>query len=179
VVGTWTVAGSCLNVGEVVNMSSFGLGCSEAPISGTMEVSGSMTFNADGTFTDMTTTTGAAEILLPGSCLEVSGTVTQCTAIGSPLTSAGFATVDCVDAGPEPLTDGCTCAATLDQAAGPAFPSIDVKADGSYTTADTTLTASYFTDVEYSYCVAANILTMTPLTVGKTGTASGEIVLQK
>jgi hypothetical protein len=74
---------------------------------------------------------------------------------------------------------GCICTTTFDQMYGPAFPSHDVKETGTYTAAGTSFTATYFTDVTYDYCVTNDILTLTPTTVAKTGTATGEIVLQK
>jgi hypothetical protein len=51
---------------------------------------------------------------------------------------------------------------------------------GTFTSAGNNLTMTAFgQNVEYSYCVAGNTLTMTPVTVNKTGTVEGPIVLTK
>lgn len=175
VVGAWTVASSCLEVSGELDMTLTGLGCTEPPmVTGTMEVSGTLTFGDDGSVTDETTTTGEWEFELGPGCLEISGTMTTCARIT--LQTLGFSSSTCED---NMETGGCNCTASVDQSGGPSFPSLDVSGSGSYVTADNTLTATYFTDVDYSYCVADNILTMTPETVNVTGTVAGEIVLQK
>src|SRR5262252_1806599 len=56
-VGTWTVASSCLTVAGTRDLSSIGLGCS-SPVTGSLQVTGTLTIKADGTFVDNTTTSG-------------------------------------------------------------------------------------------------------------------------
>jgi len=175
VVGTWNVTGSCLTVSGDMDVSSFGLGCPTVTATGTLTVTGTWTANGDGTYTDNTTTSGTETLELPTTCLDVSGTHTTCSRISAPLSSVGFASVDCVD---NAATAGCTCAATIDQAGGigaaPMYPS----ASGIYTTAGSTLTITAG-EQEYSYCVSGTTLTLTPVSVGRTGTLTGSVDLQR
>jgi hypothetical protein len=77
-------------------------------------------------------------------------------------------------------TMGCTCSGTIQQTGGMAFVSFDPAMSGTFTSAGNNLTMTAFgQNVEYSYCVAGNTLTMTPVTVNKTGTVEGPIVLTK
>lgn len=175
VVGTWAVAGSCLPVAGEADMSGFGLGCSAAPVTGALEVSGTFTANADGTFSDQTITAGSSEISLPPSCLDVSGTVTTCARVGSPLQALGFASVTCVDA----ADGGCTCSADSMQTGGLAVVSLDAATTGTYSVAGNVLTATTRAALDYAYCVAGNTLTLSPQTVSKTGLVTGAIVMQK
>jgi hypothetical protein len=85
VVGTWVAAGSCLPISGMADMTGFGLGCTAAPVTGTLEVTGAWTANADGTFIDQTTTSGDSQIELPPACLNVSGTTTTCDRLGGAL----------------------------------------------------------------------------------------------
>jgi hypothetical protein len=171
-VGTWIAAGSCLPVTGDADMSGFGLGCSAAPVTGALEVSGTWTVNGDGTFTDETTTSGDSEILLPPTCLDVSGTVTTCDRVGGPLQALGFASVTCV---PNEDSGGCTCSATAGQSGGLATLSLDAARSGTYAMADDTVTTSARTDVAYAYCVSDDVLTITPQTTSKTGSVNGTI----
>src|SRR4051812_49023030 len=58
VVGTWTVASSCLTVSGALDLGLVGAGCPSAPVTGTLAVTGTFTANADGTYSDNTITTG-------------------------------------------------------------------------------------------------------------------------
>jgi hypothetical protein len=174
-VGTWNVTSSCLTVSGEVDLSAFGLGCSSAPVAGSLQVSGTWTANADGTYSDNTTTTGNEQLELPASCREISGTTTTCDRIGGPITSVGYASVTCTD---DTATGGCSCQATMDQAAGIGLAPTYVAASGNYTTSGSTLTITAG-EVEYSYCVSGTTLTMTPQSVGKTATLTGSVELQR
>jgi hypothetical protein len=178
--GTWSVASCSLSLTGNVDLTGLGLNnaCMSTPItSGSMTVSGTLTFVAGGTFMDNTTTTGEAEFELAPPCLELSGTRTTCEMIARPISSVGFTMLTCVD---NATTMGCTCSATMMQSGGLAFISFDPAMSGTYTTANNTVTTSAFgMNVDYSYCVAGSTLTMTPTTVNKTGTVEGPIVLTK
>ena len=178
VVGTWNVASSCtLTVGGMANMMGFGLGCSSAPITGSLTVIGTWTAMPGGTYTDDTTTSGEEELELPPGCLTVSGTTTTCDALSSPLQAMGFASVTCID---NPATTGCTCSATVQQTGGLGVVSVDAAPSGVFTAMDNKLvTTAFGTDTEYSYCVSSSALTMTPQGMLKAGTVTGPIVLQK
>jgi hypothetical protein len=179
VVGTWVVAGSCLPVSGMANMSGFGLGCSEAPITGTLEVTGTWVANADGTFKDQTHTTGDSQLQLPPSCLTVSGTTTTCDRLGGALQALGYASVTCADAA---SAGGCTCTAAVDQAGGLAMLVFGAASSGTYTTANNVLTTSGGANANanaYAYCVSGNQMVMTPQATGMTGALTGTIVLVK
>jgi hypothetical protein len=176
VVGTWVVAGSCLPVSGNADVAGFGLGCTAAPVTGALEVVGSWTANADGTFTDQTTTTGDSQIELPAECLNVSGTVTTCDRLGGALQALGYASATCEDAA---SGGGCTCLASAEQAGGLAMVTVGAASSGTYTTANGVLTTSAGTNNAYSYCVTGNTLVLTPQPTGATGTLTGTIVLVK
>jgi hypothetical protein len=161
----------------MADMSGFGLGCTAAPVTGALEVSGTWTANADETFTDATTTTGDSRLDLPPECLNISGTVTRCDRLGGALQALGYASVTCVDAA---SGGGCTCAATVDQTGGLAMLAFGAASSGTYTTANNVLTASGGTNTNnYAYCVSGNQMVVTPQATGTTGTLTGTIAFVK
>jgi hypothetical protein len=175
VVGTWAVAGSCLPVSGMVDVAGFGLGCTTAAVTGMLEVTGTWTANADGTFMDQTVTSGDSQLALPPECLNVSGTVTTCDRLGGAFQALGYAAVTCADA----AGGGCTCSATAQQAGGLAVVAFGPPSSGTYTTANDVLTTSAGGDQAYAYCVSGNTMVMTPQTPGKTGTLTGTIAFVK
>ena len=179
-VGTWAVAGSCLPVSGMADMAGFGLGCTAAPVTGTLEVSGTWTANADGSFTDETTTSGDSSIELPAECLNVSGTTTTCDRLGGALQALGYASVTCVDAA---SGGGCSCSATAQQTGGLAMLVFGAASSGTYAVADNVVTTSTPTgsNTEYAYCVSetGSAMVMTPRTIGKTGALTGTIAFAK
>jgi len=175
-VGAWTVTSSCLKMSGDLDMSKAGIGCTAAPIMGSLQVMGTWTADADGmSFSDTTTTSGSAHVIMPASCLEVSGTSTTCDRVGPAVEGLGYTGVTCAD-----NTDlGCDCDASVQQTGGIGLVSGDAAlTSATYTTADNVLTT---TDgrhtVTYSYCVSGNTLTLTPL--GMPTITTGTIVLQK
>lgn len=177
VAGTWAVAGSCLPVTGEVDLTGFGLNCSSAPTEGTLEVSGTITFGADGKITDGTTTTAQATAEIPASCLTISGTTTTCDRMDDPLLARGYTTAECLD---NAETGGCSCTASAEQEGGMAFLSIDAWTSANYSTADNTLTATVFGDPwEYAYCVEGTTLTISTQTVSKIGVLTGTVALLK
>lgn len=181
VVGTWSAASCEMTISGVADMVPTGLGCTEAPATGAISVSGTWTATGDGMFTDKTTTTGEAFLELAPECLEISGFATTCDRIV--LDPLGLTSVVCVD---NPATEGCTCTATINQSGGLGLVSIDSAfnspegSTGMYTTADNALVTTVAgVDSEYSYCVGGNTLTMNITTPSKVGTLTGPIVLQK
>jgi hypothetical protein len=176
VVGTWNVTGACLAVSGALDTTSFSLGdtCS-ATVTGALDVSGTWTANADGTYTDGTTVTGSETVEMTADCKELSGTATTCNRLTGPFEAGGYATVECVD---NATTGGCTATTTIDQAGGigvaPGYP----LTEGNYTTAGNTLTIEAGTQ-EYTYCVSGTTLTLTPVIAALTGTVTGSVVLQK
>jgi hypothetical protein len=177
VVGTWTAAPCSLMLTGNADLSGFGIDCTSAPVTGSLQVTGTWTASSDGTYTDNTTTSGDAQLELPPTCLRVSGTTTTCDKLGSSLQALGYTSLTCTD---NSASGGCTCPATIQQSGGLALVSIDAAPSGTYTTANNKLvTTGFGINTEYSYCVSANTMTMTLVTVGKAGTVTGTIVLQK
>lgn len=179
VVGTWTAAMCTSMVTGEADVSGFGLGCPTATItSGSLEVTGTLTFNADGTYQDDTITSGEQTLELAEPCLNISGTVTGCDRVGGPIQGAlGYATFDCV---PNTTTGGCSCEATFEQEGGFSFINLDPYTEGSYTVMDTSMMLEgEDADTEYSYCVDGNTMVASIVTVNKIGTIGGPIVFQK
>jgi hypothetical protein len=177
VVGTWTAAPCSLMITGNADLSGFGIDCTSAPVTGSLQVTGTWTASSDGTYSDNTTTSGDAQLELPPTCLRVSGTTTTCVKLGSSLQALGYTSLTCTD---NSASGGCTCAATIQQTGGLALVSLDAAPSGTYSTANNNLvTTGFGINTEYSYCVSANTMTMTLRTVGKAGTVTGPIVLQK
>jgi len=171
VVGTWTVMSSCLSVAGQMDMALFGLGCTSATVTGSLQVTGTWTANSNGTYSDHTTTTGVEHLTLPASCLQISGTTTTCDRIGGVLTGAGYDSVSCTAA----ASGGCTCSATVKQTGWMGMVSFDASTSGEYTTSGTEVTLD--SEARYSFCVAGTKLNMTPQ--GTNPTSTGTVNLQK
>ncbi len=177
VVGTWTATSSCFPVTGDLDMTSLGLGCTGAPTSGSMEVTGTWTLNGDGTIVDETQTLGQQQIDLPAACLDVSGTHTTCDRVGAPLSGLGFASATCTD---DAATGGCSCPAMIDQVGGAALVSLTPLKKANYTVADNVITVSNGrTETQYAYCVSGASLILSPISATKVGTLAGTVVLQK
>jgi len=175
VVGTWNVTSSCVTLSGALDTSLVGLDprtCKTASISGSLQVSGTWTANANGTYMDATTTTGTATVLLEAGCLMLSGTTVRCDGISSPLTAVGFSEANCVDA---PSGGGCVCNATINHTGSIGWMTLDPQASGNHTSSGNTLTLDG--NANYAYCVSGSELTLTPQPTGFT--ASGTIKLQK
>jgi hypothetical protein len=177
VVGIWTVSSSCLTVGGNVDMQAGGLACPTAAVTGSLQVTGTLTLNSDGTYSDNTHTSGTEVLDVPAECKELSGTTFECDRLGGPLQGLGYSVANCVDAA---SGGGCTCTATVDQDGGIAVVSTGAPTSGNYTTASNAITISGGqVDHAYSYCVSTATLTVTPQGAGWAGTVTGSVVLQK
>lgn len=177
VVGTWAAKSSCLPVTNNLDMTGFGLGCSEAPVTGMLAVTGNLTLSADGMVTDETVTTGTETIALPAGCLMISGTVTACDRVGGPMTAIGLMST-CLD---DTVTGGCNCDATANQTGGAASLSMRPIKAGTYTVADNVLKIedNRANVNEYSYCVQGDIMIATLKSLPKAGPVGGQIVFQR
>ena len=112
VAGTWTVKSSCLTVNGSVQAAWLGLDpttCTSVGISGSLSVSGTFTANANGTYTDGTTTTGSPVLNLAPGCLTLSGTKVDCGGIQRTLSGS-----TCVSSS----SGGCTCTLDVNQMGG-------------------------------------------------------------
>ena len=171
VVGTWTVTSSCLTVtGKLDLVGFFGPDCTTAPVTGSLQVSGTWTAKADGTYTDNTKTTGHEQITLAQPCLKFSGTVLTCDQATGPVQSMGYSDVTCTSA-PD---GGCTCSATLDQSGSLGLVSNDPSTSGNFKVASNVITNDDTNP--YAYCVAGSKMTWTPQPASPTTT--GSIVFQ-
>jgi len=174
-VGTWTVAPSCLTVSGNLDLTMLGLGCLSAPITGgTLNVTGTLTANADGSLSDNTTVVGYEQFMLPASCLNISGTSVVCNMLGTPLSIFGYTTVTCT----EEASGGCSCTGMVHQDGGIGVVSSNPLTIGRYQTAGNSFTTSdgQF-DTSYAYCVTGNEMNVTPQTTSPT--TLGTIVLLK
>jgi hypothetical protein len=134
-------------------------------------VSGTFVANADGSFTDNTTTTGTETFSLAPACLVVSSTPIDCAGAEGFLTVLGYSAVSCVSA----KTGGCNCTGTVQQMGGMGAPAISPPAGGSYTTSADAIQIPEGTN--YAYCASGGTLTVTPQTTGTTTT--GTIALRR
>ena len=167
VVGSWTVASSCLSLSGNMDVSILSLACPTVPVTGSVSTSGTFVANANGTFTDNTRTTGSATFPLAASCLAVSSVPVSCEKTSDLFKVLGWTTSTCTD------TNGqCKCSLTVDRPGGIGYVSDLTVAQGNYTTSGNTLKAD---DLSYSYCASADSLKLTPLMSSLTGT----IVLTK
>lgn len=157
VVGTWTASSSCLSVNGTVDPSWLGLDprtCTSVAISGSLSVTGTFTANADGSYTDGTTTSGSPKLDLVAGCLMLSGTKVDCggiqrTIAGSTCTSSS--------------SGGCTCTLNVSQMGGIGVISQGPTTSDSYTLSDTSITlATDAGNEKYNYCVSGNQMTWTP-----------------
>lgn len=175
VVGTWKVASSCLTLSGEMDVTSAGLGCPTVPVTGSLQVSGTWTANADTSYADKTTTTGSMTFPLTPSCLTVSSVPVSCSKIGGDFSALGWTTACSTDANGQ-----CNCSATANQLGGIGVISPYASGSGNFTTSGNDLTTDG--QVDYSYCVASNTLTMTPTKIQGANTAAilpvtGSIVL--
>lgn len=177
VVGTWQGLNCPLQVVGDIDLLAFGLGCASASISsGFLQVSGTWTADALGTFVDRTTTRGVQEFEVPAACRDV-GVLVLCERLATPLMTLGYASVECID---NPQTGGCTCTGTFDQHGGLAVVARDPLQEGSYSAEGTTLRAAdAANDTSYGYCATGELLTLTPAVSGHVGTVVGGVVLEK
>jgi hypothetical protein len=167
VVGTWNVTTSCLKLSGEMDVTLTSLGCSRVPVTGSIQTTGTYTANADGTYTDNTTTKGTVSFPLAPSCLSISSVPVECVKAASIFSSLGWKTNSCVD------TNGqCNCTLSTEQQGGIGFVSGLATKSGSYTISGTTLQND---DLKYSYCVSGDTLTVTP----QMSALSGTVTLQK
>ncbi len=166
VVGTWNASSPCLKVEGKLDISNASLdpvACMNPTISGSLNVTGTFTAMANGTFADATTTSGNLTIQLPAGCLQLSGTTITCDGINAPLRGGlGFESADCQ---PAATGGGCTCAVVVNHKGGMGLLTSDPQVDGNYTASGNTLTmAVAIADAPYAYCASSSSLSVTPQT---------------
>jgi non-reducing end alpha-L-arabinofuranosidase len=171
VVGTWNVTSSCLKVSGQLDLSLVGAGCSTAPVTGSLTVSGTWTANSDGTYTDNTMTSGDEQFTLAPSCLVISSTQTDCPGAANIISSLGYSSVTCTAA----TGGGCACSATVKQSGGAGVVSNIASPNGNYAPTGNLITIDNQTP--YSYCASGSTMTWTPQTTSPVTT--GSIAFQK
>jgi hypothetical protein len=160
--GKWTVSSSCLKLSGGVDLASAGLdprSCTSAPLTGTLNVTGTFTANADGTYTDDTTTTGNAQVELAPGCLQISGTSINCQGAEVALESSGLTTATCSPS----ASGGCSCTAVVNQKGSMGMPTATPATSGNFTTSGSTL--SLTTDsgnLTHGFCASGSSLTTSP-----------------
>jgi len=170
VTGTWNASG-CLSVSGSMDVRSlFGLTCPAGQVTGTLQVTGTWTANANGTFTDNTMTTGTETLTLPAECMTLSMAPVTCQKLATVMSSY-YDTASCVDAS----GGGCTCTGTVKQMGTMGLVTTAANTDGNYTTASNAITITQ-DNTQYAYCVAGGKLTLTPQS--SSPTITGTIVLQ-
>jgi hypothetical protein len=171
VVGTWSVASSCLTVsGHLDGSGFFGAGCPSLPVTGSLRVSGAWTANSDGTYTDDTMTTGTEQIALASGCLFYSGASLTCDQASGAVQAMGYSSVTCTSV----AGGGCNCSATVEQHGGLGWLSADPQTAGNFTTASGAITLDGTN--AYAYCVSGGKMTLTPRT--QNPTTSGAVIFQ-
>jgi len=171
--GTWTVKSSCLTVsGDLDLQTLFGLTCPSGQVTGSLQVTGTVTLNGNGTFTDATHTTGMEHVMLPQACLTLSGAPVMCDRLANVMQSGGYySMVTCTPAS----AGGCSCDAMVDQMGSLGHATTEGQTDGNFTTSGNNLMITQ-DSTQYSYCVAGNMLSIVPSGTGPA--TAGSIVLQ-
>ncbi len=168
------MASSCLDVTGSIDLSTLGLGCNTAPITGSRAVAGTFTANADGTYVDQTTTSGEEQITLPQTCLNVSGTEVRCEQIGPVIMSLGYDSAICASA----QNGTCLCDVSFTQSSGLGVPSFEPLQSGTFTTSGHTFTLNdgINAPTTYQYCSSGGQVELLPLAPA-TGNLRGKIRL--
>ena len=171
VVGSWTVTSSCLNVTGEVDLTTLGMACESVPVTGHLEVTGTWTANADGTYSDQTLTSGTEQIVVPSSCLSITGTPITCAQMAQALGYLGYVSTTCTTA-----RDGtCTCEADIQQSGGMGVIADVPAVHGDHSVADDMLTLTgEREDTTYAFCATSTELSVLPLSTTR-GTLTGAI----
>ncbi len=171
--GTWTVSSSCLTLSGNMDGFALYLGCQNVPVTGSLKVTGTWTANSDGTYADNTTTTGSMTFALSSSCLTVSSTPVACSKISGVFTAAGWDTATCSS----DSSGQCSCSLAANQKGGIGVIYPNASDSGAYTTSSGSGVLKVDEEMNYSYCVSGDSLTLTPKY--EVLPVTGTIVLQK
>ena len=170
-VGTWTVKSSCLTVNGNLNLGDFGAGCAFEPVTGTLEVTGTLTINSDRTYADDTTTTGHVEFPLDKSCLVISSTPVNCDMAAGLISAMGYSNLTCTTR----ADGGCMCSGTVNHKGTGGLISTDPSTQGNWAISGNEISMDGTN--KYSYCASAGQLTWTPQSVSPP--IAGTIVFER
>jgi hypothetical protein len=172
VVGEWTISSSCLDVDTTQMMGSSGCPGVTGRASD-WNVTGSITFTSDLTYSSTTTVSGNVIVTLPATCLTQQGVTLTCAqvqdSLESSLSGSDFSSARCSSS----AGNGCACTVGLTP--------ISSTASGTYTTTAAgvlTQTQTGGTSSSSAYCVQGSTMTLSPEEMSM-GTASGSITLTK
>lgn len=149
-----------------------GSSCPGASATGSnLSIRGTITYNADGTYSSTGTVGGSVSVYLPASCLTSNGVTITCDQLNQQFASNPTAGVTITCSG----SSGCTCVETI--------ANEQTNETGTYATATgvVTQTAADGTSSQADYCVKGATMTQSPH-AGSTmmGTAeSGTLTLSK
>lgn len=163
IVGTWNASASCLTLSGELDLPTAGLdprSCTSAPVTGNYHVTGSITFNADKTYTDNTTTAGTAHVDLAAGCLLISGTKIDCKGAATALEAAGLKPATCEVAA---TGGGCSCDSNFTRSGGIGIPTPIPGTSGNYLASNNTITMTTDSgNTTHAYCASGGTLTITP-----------------
>jgi len=169
VVGTWTITSSCVSASSSMS-NSF---CPSVTSSGSnLTIRGTVTYNADGTYSTNATIGGSITVYLPPSCLTTNGVTVTCDQLNQEFASNPTAGITFTCSG----SSGCSCVETIAAEASSATGTYTTTSAGVVTTTDADGSIS-----QSDYCVKGTTMTQSPH-AGSTmmGTAeSGTITLTK
>ena len=169
-VGTWDITGTCVGDGTVMATAS----CPNvATDSSGLHETGTLTFNADHTYSGTFALSGSFVETYPTSCLSADGLSCDQLNLGiqAGVTSGDIASGSCVS-----VSSGCTC--TIQ------FVSTTMAAGGTYATngGSLTITDTGQAPDDASYCVQGSVLTVTSSSMSGTSMMAGvltQITLMK
>ena len=150
IVGTWTITSSCVTEGASMLDSQ----CPTATASSSnLTINGTVTYNADGTYSSTSTASGSIYVTLPPSCLTTNGVTLTCDQLNQLFQSnpTPGVTLNCTG------TTGCACTETIASQTG--------SETGTYTTTAAGLltdTPSGGTASQTDYCVKGTTMTQSP-----------------
>lgn len=163
-VGNWNVSQACADTTDATRELLNRIPCDGVEMKSThFESKGSLSFNANASYTTALKTTASVNLAVPASCLKVVGSITatceQIANVALMAASGMLKSLKCTTA-----SSGCDCTAEL------LVP--DVNQSGTYKTSGTTLTLQSTTASTSQYCVQGDALHMIALRMGGAGGAA-------
>ena len=150
IVGTWSITSSCVSESASMVDSQ----CPSATASSSaLTITGSITYNADGTYSSTSTVSGSINVTLPPSCLTSNGVTITCDQLNqlSHTNPTPGVTLNCTG------SSSCACTETIASQASSETGTYTTTAAGLLTDTPTGGTAS-----QTDYCVKRTTMTQSP-----------------
>jgi len=150
IVGTWTIASSCVSA----SASAVDSECPTATAhSSALTITGTITYNADGTYTSSSTLSGSFSVSLPSSCLTSNGVTATCDQLNQAFQSSPTpgVTLHCTG------SSSCSCTETIANQTSSETGTYTTTAAGLLTDTPTGGTAD-----QTDYCVKGTTMTQSP-----------------